>query len=182
MFYMNVLLAQAHEFSHIQQEYRITMTMYLRYLMSLSLFLLLTACVSQQDDSVDSHLTNAVVFSAMNQVGAPYRYGGNSPATGFDCSGLVNYVYKKNAGISLPRSVKEIRALSVPEPSRDALQSGDVVIFATGRSRKPDHAGIYVGKNRFVHAPSSGGKVRLDKLEDAYWNKHYLTAKRPLAR
>ena len=182
MFYMNVLLAQAHEFSHIQQEYRITMTMYLRYLMSLSLFLLLTACVSQQDDSVDSHLANAVVFSAMNQVGASYRYGGNSPATGFDCSGLVNYVYKKNAGISLPRSVKEIRALSVPEPSRDALQSGDVVIFATGHSRKPDHAGIYVGKNRFVHAPSSGGKVRLDKLEDAYWNKHYLTAKRPLAR
>jgi cell wall-associated NlpC family hydrolase len=118
----------------------------------------------------------------MNQVGVPYRYGGNSPASGFDCSGLVNYVYKESAGISLPRSVKEIRALSVPEPGRDALQSGDIVIFATGFSRKPDHAGIYVGKNRFVHAPSHGGKVRIDKLDDAYWNKHYLTAKRPLAR
>lgn len=144
--------------------------------------LLASGCINQRDLSVDPQVANAVAFSAMNQVGVPYRYGGHSPNTGFDCSGLIGYVYRDSAGIQLPRTVAALRDDSAPTVERDALQTGDIVIFATGFTRKPDHAGIYVGQNRFVHAPSRGGKVRLDPLSDTYWNDNYLTAKRPLAR
>lgn len=154
----------------------------MKTILFMTLTFLLAGCATQRDSTVDSQRANAVVFSAMNQVGVPYRYGGNSPKTGFDCSGLIVYVYKESAGIQLPRSVKELRALTGPDIDNDDLQTGDLVIFSTNATQKPDHAGIYVGKKRFVHAPSRGGKVRLDKLDDLYWNKHFLTAKRPLAK
>lgn len=146
------------------------------------LIVLMAGCSSQRDLSADPQVANAVAISAMSQVGAPYRYGGNSPRTGFDCSGLIGYVYLESAGIQLPRTVSALRRSSSPGIDRDELQTGDVVIFATGFTRKADHAGIYVGKNRFVHAPSRGGKVRLDTLGDDYWDDHYLTAKRLLIR
>ena len=145
------------------------------------LLLLLTGCASQHDVAVNPDKANEVTFSAMQQVGKPYRYGGHSPKTGFDCSGLVNYVYKESAGIKLPRTVKDLAAMPAPAISRNDLQTGDLVIFGTTRSKKPDHAGIYVGKGRFVHAPSSGGKVRLDYLDERYWQRSFLTGKRLLA-
>jgi cell wall-associated NlpC family hydrolase len=143
--------------------------------------LLLTGCVSQHDASVNPAKANEVMFTAMQQVGKPYRYGGNSPTTGFDCSGLIDYVFNESISMKLPRTVKEFKALPVPVIDKKDLQSGDLIIFATGRGRKADHAGIYVGQGRFVHAPSSGGKVRLDKLNDDYWQHSFLTGKRPLA-
>lgn len=143
---------------------------------------LLTACSSQQVAAPDTAAAGDVLFSAMNQVGKPYRYGGNSPATGFDCSGLVSYVYREGAGISLPRTVAAMDALPGPAIARDQLANGDLLIFATGRSRRPDHAGIYVGEGRFVHAPSRGGAVRLDRLSDRYWADSFLRGRRPLAR
>lgn len=144
-------------------------------------FLLLTGCVSQHDASVNPAKANEVMFAAMQQVGKPYRYGGSSPTTGFDCSGLVDYVFQESIGMKLPRTVKELKAMPDPTINKKDLQSGDLVIFATGRSRKADHAGIYVGEGRFVHAPSSGGKVRLDKINDDYWKRSFLVGKRPLA-
>lgn len=119
-----------------------------------------------------------VLFRALGLVGTPYRYGGNTPDGGFDCSGLIGYVYRDAAGISLPRSTRELSAMRVPAVQRNALQSGDLVFFATSGGRSVSHAGIYVGDGRFVHAPSTGGTVRLDSLDNSYWQRAYLDARR----
>lgn len=119
-----------------------------------------------------------VLFRALGLVGTPYRYGGNTPDGGFDCSGLIGYVYRDAAGIRLPRSTRELSGLRAPTIGRDALQSGDLLFFATNGGRQVSHAGIYVGGGRFVHAPSSGGTVRLDSLSNGYWQRSYLAAKR----
>lgn len=121
-----------------------------------------------------------VLISAIGLVGTPYRYGGNTPDSGFDCSGLIGYVYRNSAGIVLPRSTRDMIRLGAPNVPRSALQSGDLVFFATNGGGQVSHAGIYVGEGRFVHAPSSGGTVRLDYLSQAYWQKSYLGAKRVL--
>lgn len=144
--------------------------------------LLLTACSSQRLDTPDVTQANNVAFTAMNQVGKPYRYGGSSPQTGFDCSGLIGYVYRSE-GITLPRTVAAISDDGSPDVT-DAgdLFTGDIVIFGTGILAKPDHAGIYVGKGRFVHAPSRGGKVRLEPIDRGYWSSKFIKAKRPLLR
>lgn len=119
-----------------------------------------------------------VLFRALGLVGTPYRYGGNTPAGGFDCSGLIGYVYRDAAGVSLPRSTRELISMRAPAVGRNALKSGDLVFFATSGGRQVSHAGIYVGDGRFVHAPSSGGTVRLDSLSNSYWQRTYLDAKR----
>lgn len=119
-----------------------------------------------------------VLFRALGLVGTPYRYGGNTPDTGFDCSGLIGYVYRDAAGIRLPRTTRELISMRAPGVGRDALQSGDLVFFATNGGSQVSHAGIYVGDGRFVHAPSSGGTVRLDSMSNTYWQRTYLNAKR----
>ncbi|SDF06774.1 C40 family peptidase [Phytopseudomonas seleniipraecipitans] len=119
-----------------------------------------------------------VLFRALGLVGTPYRYGGNTPASGFDCSGLIGFVYRDAAGIQLPRSTRELISMRAPVVGRDALRSGDLVFFATNGGSQVSHAGIYVGEGRFVHAPSSGGTVRLDSLGNSYWQRTYIEAKR----
>lgn len=155
----------------------------------IALALLLAACSSRAPSpqpvhtppiASPSYLGGAedVLFRALGLVGTPYRYGGNTPEGGFDCSGLIGYVYRDAAGISLPRSTRELSAMRTPAVRRDALQSGDLVFFATNGGRAVSHAGIYVGDGRFVHAPSTGGTVRLDSLDNLYWQRVYLDAKR----
>lgn len=126
-------------------------------------------------------MADDVLLRAIGLVGTPYRYGGNTPDSGFDCSGLIGYVYRDAAGIKLPRSTRELIAMPVPSVRREALQTGDLVFFATAGGGKVSHAGIYVGEGRFVHAPSSGGTVRLESLSTAYWQRSYLNAKRVMA-
>jgi cell wall-associated NlpC family hydrolase len=109
-------------------------------------------------------------------VGTPYRSGGNTPQGGFDCSGLVGYVFLDVAGIVLPRTAQEISEIGAPDISVDRLESGDLVFFH--QSRRVSHVGIYVGEGRFVHAPNEGGTVRLDHIDDAYWREHFSGAKR----
>ncbi|CAM4128484.1 Murein DD-endopeptidase MepH [Pseudomonas reidholzensis] len=121
-----------------------------------------------------------VLFRAIGLVGTPYRWGGNTPDSGFDCSGLIGYVYRDAAGISLPRSTREMIGMRAPNVDANALQSGDLVFFATSGAGQVSHAGIYVGEGRFVHAPRTGGTVRLDYLSNSYWAKAYLQAKRIL--
>jgi cell wall-associated NlpC family hydrolase len=122
---------------------------------------------------------NGVLMRAIGLVGTPYHYGGNTPAGGFDCSGLVQFVFHDSAGLRLPRSTRELVALDAPEVDRRELQPGDLVFFNPGGG-KASHIGIYVGEGRFVHAPSAGGTVRLDRLDSEYWRRTYAGARRVL--
>ena len=121
---------------------------------------------------------NDVLFRALGLVGTPYRYGGNTPEGGFDCSGLVSFVYRDSAGVGLPRSSRDMAAMDVPQVPRKRLASGDLVFFGSGDT--VSHVGIYVGEDRFVHAPNAGGTVRLDKLDGPYWKDRFLLARRVL--
>lgn len=112
----------------------------------------------------------------MSLVGTPYRYGGNTPASGFDCSGLVAYVFQDATGLKLPHQSAAMSTLGGRKLDSDVLQSGDLVFFAAGRGIS--HVGIYVGEGRFVHAPNSGGTVRLDRLDGAWWREHFAFGKR----
>lgn len=119
---------------------------------------------------------NAVLFRAIALVGTPYHFGGNNPLGGFDCSGLVGYVFRDAANISLPRSAAQMSDLPADKLDRDELRSADLVFFRD--RRRITHVGIYVGNRRFVHAPSSGGTVRLDSLDGHWWREHFAFGKR----
>lgn len=125
-------------------------------------------------------MADDILMRAMALIGTPYRYGGMSPQTGFDCSGLIGYVFNDSLGMKIPRSTREMIQVNAPVIGKDKLRSGDIVFFATSGGRRVSHAGIYVGDGRFVHAPSTGGKVRMDRLDSTYWSKAYLQAKRYL--
>jgi hypothetical protein len=121
---------------------------------------------------------NAVLMRAISLVGTPYRYGGNTPEGGFDCSGLVNFVYRDMLDLRLPRTSRDLASLQGPRLPPDRLAAADLVFFGSGGA--VTHVGIYVGEGRFVHAPSSGGTVRLDHLDGPYWRDHYSGARRVL--
>ena len=117
-----------------------------------------------------------VTIYAISLVGTPYRYGGNTPETGFDCSGLIGHVYRVRADIASPRTVASLSGWGQPVNARDA-RTGDLVVFTQGGAAT--HAGIYVGEGRFVHAPSTGGTVRLDRLSSTYWSRQPTAFRRP---
>jgi cell wall-associated NlpC family hydrolase len=126
----------------------------------------------------DPAAANAVLMRALGLVGTPYRYGGNTPQGGFDCSGLVNYVFRDMLDLRLPRSSRELAALQGPRLAPAGLAPADLVFF--GEGGQVSHVGIYVGDGRFVHAPSTGGTVRLDSLDGPYWRTRYSGARRVL--
>jgi len=114
---------------------------------------------------------------ALNYLGIRYRFGGTSPSTGFDCSGLVSYVAQQSLGLKLPRNAAELYQKVGMSVARNELQVGDLVFFNT-MGRRYSHVGIYLGDDRFVHSPSAGGKVRIESMELAYWSKRYNGARR----
>lgn len=116
----------------------------------------------------------AAAEHALAMVGKPYRYGGYTPA-GFDCSGLVQYSFRR-AGLAIPRDTRSLRAAG-KEVDRRSLSRGDLVFFDQ-EGKKSSHVGIYLGDGEFVHAPSSGGRVRVDRIDARYWEKHFDTARR----
>ena len=116
------------------------------------------------------------IDQAMDLLGIGYRRGGSSPETGFDCSGFVSHVFREGLGLILPRSSKEM-SKSGEAINRDELRPGDLVFFNTMR-RAFSHVGIYLGDNQFVHAPRSGGRVRIEDLRDGYWMKRFNGARR----
>ena len=126
----------------------------------------------------DPAAANAVSLRALSLVGTPYRYGGNTPESGFDCSGLVNYVFRDMLELRLPRSSRELAAVQGPKVRPEQLATGDLVFFGNGR--EVNHVGIYIGEGRFVHAPTTGGTVRLDHLDGHYWRSSYTGARRVL--
>lgn len=113
-----------------------------------------------------------IVHHAKAQIGTPYRYGGLNPKTGFDCSGLVFYSHKRT-GQHVPRTTGEQYRATQPI-SRKHLRPGDLVFFRFRRNRQVSHVGIYLGANRFVHAPSSNKRVSVAKLNSKYWSKHFV--------
>lgn len=126
----------------------------------------------------DPARANAILMRAISLVGTPYRYGGNTPESGFDCSGLVNYVYRDAVDLRLPRTSRDLAAWQGPRIAPQRLAAADLVFF--GSRGNVSHVGIYVGEGRFVHAPSTGGTVRLDHLDGPYWRDHYSGARRVL--
>ncbi len=126
----------------------------------------------------DPAAANAVLMRAIGLVGTPYRYGGNTPDSGFDCSGLVAYVYRDMLDLRLPRTSRQLAEVQGPRIAPEKLAAADLVFF--GSRGNVTHVGIYVGEGRFVHAPSTGGTVRLDRLDGHYWRNHYSGAKRVL--
>lgn len=119
---------------------------------------------------------SSVAMQSLAYLGTPYRAGGLSPQTGFDCSGLVAYVYREGAGLALPRNTFDLSRLGQPI-ERAALRPGDLVFYNT-QGREYSHVGIYLGEDRFIHAPSSGGEVRVESLRADYWVRRYNGARR----
>lgn len=135
------------------------------------------ALLSQYENEENwSERAREVLVNALSLTGVRYKYGGNSPETGFDCSGFVRYVFKQATSLTLPRSAIEISRLGTSIPKNE-LQPGDLVFFNTLKSAF-SHVGIYVGDNRFIHSPSSGGKVRVENMQNGYWAKHFNGAQR----
>jgi cell wall-associated NlpC family hydrolase len=126
-----------------------------------------------------------VVMAALQLTGIPYRWGGNTPRSGLDCSGFVRYVFQNMVGMTLPRRAIQMSRVGQPV-RRHNLQPGDLVFFDTHHSprrAKPivSHVGIYIGKNRFVHSPSTGKTIRIDRLFNRYWRVRYTGARRVAA-
>ncbi len=115
----------------------------------------------------------------MGLLGIPYRWGGTSPESGFDCSGLVRFVFRETLGVNLPARSDEIGKFGEKLLSGN-LQPGDLVFFNTMR-KSMSHVGIYLGDGRFLHAPASGGVVRVEKMDMPYWVKRYEGARRMLS-
>ncbi len=119
---------------------------------------------------------SALVSNAMGFLGVPYRRGGNSAETGFDCSGFVRAMYEQTVGLVLPRRAKE-QAAATDRVDKEDLQPGDLVFFNTMR-RAFSHVGIYVGDGKFIHAPRSGEKVRVEDMRTSYWARRFDGARR----
>ena len=127
-------------------------------------------------------LADSLLDLGRSLIGTRYRYGGNSVQSGFDCSGFVGYLFREEVGLELPRSTRELINLDAPKVARADLEPGDLILFNDRGRGRVSHAGIYLGDDQFIHSSSSrSGGVRIDSLDDSYWNRSYLQAKRVLA-
>ncbi len=134
--------------------------------------------LSSTAHSADKVVTKAsdLVLNALSLIGVNYRYGGNHPSSGLDCSGFVRYVVRDTLGFLLPRRAIEMSKLG-EVVAKESLQPGDLVFFNTMRSAF-SHVGIYIGDNKFVHAPSQGKQIRVDNMHASYWSRRYNGARR----
>lgn len=130
--------------------------------------------VDQATASVES--VQDMLDKALDLIGIRYRRGGTSPETGFDCSGFVNHVFREGLGLYLPHNAKQI-SKEGEAVGKNELQPGDLVFFNTMR-RAFSHVGIYLGDNKFVHAPRTGGAVRVEDMSESYWKKRFNGARR----
>ncbi len=135
----------------------------------------LTGCSTAPRQAEGGAVGERAAQHALAMQGKPYRYGGNTPS-GFDCSGLVQYSYGR-AGARLPRNTEALWDSSRTVPQRQT-RPGDLLFF-TQEGKRSSHVGIYLGNDRFVHAPSSGKRVVVASLADPYWRRHFEGARRP---
>jgi len=121
-------------------------------------------------------MSKTLASTALDFLGVKYKYGGGTPHTGFDCSGLVIYAAEKSLGLKLPHRSAEIARQGI-SVKRSELRQGDLVFFNT-RGYRNSHVGIYLGNHKFVHAPRTGSVVRVESMDIAYWKKRYNGARR----
>jgi cell wall-associated NlpC family hydrolase len=141
-----------------------------------------TGSVAQAHASAQHAATkesSKVINRAIDVIGTPYRWGGTTPNHGFDCSGLVKYVYGDVQDLELPRTSRELAQMEGLKVARKDLKPGDLVFFKI-HSRNVDHVAIYMGHDRFIHAPRRGESVRIDRLSQPYWKTRFASAKRVL--
>lgn len=144
----------------------------------LAFTLLLAACATplpRQYEATDEQM-NELVMYAVSLADTPYRYGGKSSDSGFDCSGFVGHVYRHSLDISLPRTSREISRFGLPIRI-DELSPGDLVFYNT-RHASFSHVGIYIGDGKFVHSPKSGDMVRTEQMDLRYWQRRFDGARR----
>ena len=155
----------------------------MRFLMACGLALLLASC-GIMSPVPDSALSKRAPFSekgqevalfAMGLIDTGYRFGGKNPEAGLDCSGMVSYIFDKAAGLKLRGSAADIARAGRPV-KREALRPGDLVFFNT-RNASFSHVGIYIGDNRFIHAPSTNGRVRIDQMDARYYAQRFDAAR-----
>ncbi|HQX90836.1 MAG TPA: C40 family peptidase, partial [Moraxellaceae bacterium] len=118
-----------------------------------------------------------MVIVALSLIGTPYKYGGVSPETGFDCSGLVKYVLGLSSTVTLPRTSADMYRMGGKDVPLDDMVPGDLVFFKV-KSKRINHVAVYIGEGRFVHAPSTGNFVRVDILGKNYWQRYIAGARR----
>lgn len=138
-----------------------------------------TSVASQLASSMSTTVvdgTEALIDNAMQLIGVRYRWGGNTPQSGLDCSGFVRYVFNDTFGFLLPRKSAQMSKVGM-EVGKEELRPGDLVFFNTMRHAF-SHVGIYVGDNKFIHAPSRGKSIRVDDMTKIYWEKRYNGARR----
>lgn len=123
----------------------------------------------------DREQAHEVVMAAFGLIDIGYRFGGANPEAGLDCSGLITYVYERVTGLKLPHNAARIAEITRPV-DKSALRPGDLVFFNT-QGRSFSHVGLYIGANRFVHAPNSRARVKVSSLEDRYYAQHYEAAR-----
>jgi len=126
--------------------------------------------------SAQAVVMQGVVDRALGYIGIPYRFGGSDPAKGFDCSGLVNHVFRETLGVTLPRTSRQLATVGV-EVAREDMRPGDLVFFNT-RGAPNSHVGIYLGDGRFIHAPRARTLVRIDRLDDPAYERLFEGARR----
>ncbi|RPD98358.1 peptidoglycan endopeptidase [Candidatus Pantoea deserta] len=115
----------------------------------------------------------------MGQLGKPYQWGGSSPHTGFDCSGLVWYAYKDLVKFRIPRTANEMYHLRDAAPiKRESLEKGDLVFFRINGRGTADHVGVYLGNGKFIQSPRTGKDIQISALSEDYWQRHYIGARR----
>jgi murein DD-endopeptidase len=128
-----------------------------------------------------THQSSVVLSRAVNVLGTPYVWGGSSPSKGFDCSGLVKYAFSDVKSADLPRTSNAMSEASGHKVERKDLKPGDLLFFNIASS-KVNHVAIYLGNDRFIHAPRKGKAVTIDTLNKPYWQNHYVVAKRVLPK
>ncbi len=116
-----------------------------------------------------------LIMNAMSLIGLSYRFGGNSPTQGLDCSGFMQYIFKRSMGITLPRTSAEMATVG-QQVDRANLKPGDMVFFGSGG--RVSHVGMYIGNDRFIHAPRTGRDIEITSMNGNYWKSRYITARR----
>ena len=136
------------------------------------------AKTTPENESSSSWTSTAqeIILHALSQTGVKYKYGGINPDSGFDCSGFVRYVFKEAANLTLPHGANAMSQVGQKINEKE-LQPGDLVFFNTMKSVY-SHVGIYVGNNRFIHAPSAGASISVADMNDSYWSKRFTGARR----